>query len=138
VASLTAIREGLAANLAGIEGLNESAYLHANPTPPAAEVQPSEIVYDGAFSRGMDTWQLVVRVFVGVTSDRGAQARLDRMLESTGDDSVKAALESDCSLGGACDDLRVTGCSGYRIFSRDGMPPVLGAEWQVQVIATGD
>lgn len=137
-ADLGAIREGLAANLATIPGLAESAYLLSNPTPPAAEVQPSEIEYHQAFQNGSELWRLVVRVFVGNTSDKGAQIRLDRMLASSGDYSVKAAIEADKTLGGACDALKVTGCSGYRVFSRDGAPGVLGAEWQVEVYATGD
>jgi hypothetical protein len=137
MASLTDLREGLAANLASIPGLAESAYLLSNPTPPAAEVQPGEIDYLGAFQRGMDTWNFVVRVFVGATTDKGAQKRLDQMLESSGRYSVKAALEQDCQLDGACDDLVITGCSGYRIYSREGGAGVLGAEWQVQVIAPG-
>lgn len=136
--SLTDIREGLAANLATISGLQQSAYLLSNPTPPAAEVQPDEVEYDRSFQRGTDRWQLIVRCFVGATSDVGAQKRLDRMLASSGADSVKQALESDRTLGGAADDVRVVRCTGYRIFARDGGASVLGAEWTVQVLAQGD
>lgn len=138
MASLTDIREALAANLASITGLQQSAYLLSNPTPPAAEVQPSEIDYDAAFQRGMDEWTLIVRVFVGVSSDIGAQKRLDGMIASSGASSIKAAVESDRTLGGAVDDLRVTRCTGYRVFAREGGAGVLGAEWEVQVIARGD
>ena len=38
MATLTEIREGLAANLSGVTGLAENAYLLSNPIPPAAEI----------------------------------------------------------------------------------------------------
>jgi hypothetical protein len=138
VASLQAIREGLAANMNAIPGLAASPWLLSNPTPPAAEIQPSEIEFDQASDRGFDRHLLIVRVFVAASTDRGAQNRLDQMLAGSGAYSVKAAIEADRQLGGACDDLLVMRCSGYRVFSREGMPSVLGAEWEVQVIAAGD
>ncbi|MBX5461640.1 MAG: hypothetical protein IRZ28_11190 [Steroidobacteraceae bacterium] len=131
------IRTGLAANLAPIPGLQESPWLLSNPTPPAAEIQPDEVDYDQALGRGLDRWRFTVRVFAGFTSDVGAQKLLDLMLAPSGPRSVKAALESDCTLGGKVDDLRVTRCSGYRLYGRDGGPSVLGAEWQVEVLVAG-
>jgi hypothetical protein len=108
---LTEIREGLAANLDTIPFLNESAYLRSNPTPPCAEIQPGEVEYDLAFHRGQDKWTLTVRVMVGVSTDQGAQKRLDKMLSPSGEYSVKEAVEQDSTLGGACDDLRVVLCT---------------------------
>lgn len=130
------IREGLRARLDTITGLQASAYLLSNPTPPCAEIQPGEIEYDRAMARGMDGTQMTVRVYVGNTTDIGSQKRLDRMLAPAGADSVKAAIEADRTLGGVVDDLRVTRCSGYRVYSRAGMPnaTVLGAEWDIEVI----
>lgn len=136
--SLEDIRTGLATNLAGVTGLAESPYLLSNPTPPACEIQPGPIEYDQAFRRGLDRWTLTVRVFVGPSSDIGAQKRLDTMLAPAGTDSIKAALESDRTLGGMVDDLQVTRCEGYRVFVREGAPSVLGAEWTVVVLAEGD
>lgn len=138
MADLTDLREALAANLESIPRLAQSPWLLSNPTPPAAEIQPGDIEYDHAFGRGTDLHRFVVRVFVGNTSDKGAQRMLDRLMAGSGEYSVKAALESDCTLGGACDDLHVKRCSGARIFSREGMAPVLGAEFEVEVIAAGD
>jgi hypothetical protein len=59
--------------------------------------------------------------------------RLDQMLHPTGPLSIKEAIESDTTLGGACSDLRVTTASGYRQYQLPNRGPVLGAEWQVQV-----
>lgn len=137
MASLTAIRDGLASNLDGIADLQVSPYVLSAPTPPAAEIMPAEIDYDVTMARGIDRWKLVVRVFVGFTTDIGAQKRLDKMIASSGTDSVKAKVESDRTLGGAAHDVRVTGCSGYRIFRREGQAPVIGAEWEVEVLAGG-
>src|SRR4051794_6804851 len=103
MASLTEIREALAANLDTLPELQVSPYLLSNPTPPSAEVQPGVTDYDLAGSRGLDRWRFTVRVFVGMTTDIGAQKRLDRMLASSGTESVKQALESDSTLAGAAD-----------------------------------
>jgi hypothetical protein len=137
VASLTDIREALADSLSVIPGLNQSAYLLSNPTPPCAEVQPGETEYDLAMHRGLDRWTLTVRVMVGASTDQGAQRLLDKMIESSGALSVKAAVEADSTLGGACSDCSITRCTGYRLITREGQSPLLGAEWIVEVLATG-
>jgi hypothetical protein len=136
MASMKNMREGLAANLGAIPGMQVSAYMLSNPTPPAAHVLPAEITYDTAMRRGQDVWFFTVQVFVSLTTDIGAQKLLDKMLASSGSDSVKAAVESDRTLGGACDDLRVVSMGGYEIFVL-GERQLLGATWRVEVIATG-
>lgn len=138
MASLTDLREGVAANLASITGLQQSGYMLSNPTPPCAEVEPGPIAYDKAMQRGLDRYQLTVRVYVAFSTDIGAQKRLDEFLESTGATSIKAAIESDRTLAGACDALRVTGCTGYRAFTLPGGRIALGAEWTVEIFARGD
>lgn len=135
MADLSDVREGLAANLGLIEHVQVSAYMLGNPTPPAIEVMPDETEYDKTFRRGMDRWFLKVRAFVGKPSDIGSQKRLDRMIATSGANSVKAAIETDCTLGGVVDDLRVVKCSGYRTYGQT--PGVLGAEWLVEVWAEG-
>ena len=135
--TLEDIREGLAANLAGIPGLQQSGYLLSNPTPPFAEIYPDWIAYDLAMGRGLDRWNLVVRVGVSLVTDVGAQKRLDKFIASAGATSIKAAIESDKTLDGLVDNVRVTRCDAYRVFERQGSSAVLGAEWQVEVLATG-
>lgn len=130
--TLAAIRAGLAANLAAIPDIQVSAYALANPTPPCVEIVPSSIEYDLALSRGWDRVMVTVRVFVGMTSDIGAQKLLDTFLAGSGALSVKAAVESDVTLGGACDDVRVQTSSGYRVYGAEGR--LLGAEWEVEVL----
>lgn len=125
------IRLGLAANLGVLPDLQVSPYVLSSPSPPSAEIVPASINYDQSFQRGGDQWTFTVRVFIGSAADRGAQVRLDQMLASEGPLSVKEALESDCTLKGAVNDLRVTTCTGYRQYGDAN--PVLGCEWEVVV-----
>lgn len=137
MASLTAIREALAANLDTIPHVQVSAYLLSRPNPPCLVVQPASTTYDLAGQRGMDSWRLTVRAYVGAVSDRGAQKRLDRLLAGSGPESVKQAIESDAQLGGAAMDLHVKRLDAYRLYDLGGQP-LLGAEWEVEVLASGD
>lgn len=142
---LTDIRAGLAANLAAITDLQFApggqAYMLASPSGPAAHIYPGggagPIEYDQAMQRGMDRVPFTVQVMVPLTSDIGAQADLDAYIEPSGSRSVKEALESDRTLGGAADGLRVVSCTGYQQFAFEGRPTLLGAEWHVDVYATG-
>lgn len=127
------IRAGLAANLATITNTQVTAYILANPMPPAIMVAPGETQYDQAFNRGHDLWTFTVQVLVGAAADQGAQATLDAYLAPSGSGSIKTAIESDQTLGGKVLNLQVTQCSGYRLYGDN--PPVLGAEWTVQIRA---
>jgi hypothetical protein len=135
--TLTQIREGIAANLAVLDGCQVSAYMLSNPTPPTIHVYPAEIDYDLAMGRGLDKWTFTVQAFVALSTDIGAQVKLDAFLAPSGSQSVKAAIEADGTLGGIVADTTVVSCTGYRVYARDGGGPVLGAEWQVDVLASG-
>jgi hypothetical protein len=141
MATLTEIREALAVNLDVLTDVQVSAYMLASPTPPSAHLYPGggagEIEYDLAMGRGLDRWPFTVQVFVGAAADVGAQKRLDVFLAPSGAQSVKAAIESDKTLGGLVQDVRVVSCDGYRAYTFDGRAAVLGAEWHVEVLATG-
>lgn len=128
------LREALAGSLASLPGVQENAYVLGNPTPPAVEVEPGLIEYDLAMHRGLDKWRFVVRLFIATTTDIGVQKRLDEFMDPTGASSVKALLEADRTLGGACDFVQVLSCSGYRTYAAGRSGSIsLGAEWTVQV-----
>lgn len=138
-----ALRAALADNLRALSGLQVSEYQLSNPTPPSAMVEVGPIEYDRANARGTDVWTFVVTLIVSLNSDIGAQKNLDRFLAPSGDQSVKQAIEADCTLDGNADDLRVTNCTGQRIYSLDTTggtqrASYLGAEWTVEVWAPGD
>jgi hypothetical protein len=109
----------------------------ANPTPPAIHVFPADVLYDLAMVRGLDKWTFTVQGFVGFTTDIGAQVTLDLWLAPSGSGSVKVALEVDATLGGLVADTTVVDCSGYKVYVTEGRTPVLGAEWTVEILATG-
>ena len=111
--TLAAIRQGIAANLSTISGLPTSWFVPDNPSPPIAIVVPERVDYDVSFARGSDTFYLNVLIIGGRINERTAQSSLDAFLDSTGTSSVKTAIESDKTLGGAAHSLRVADWSGY-------------------------
>jgi hypothetical protein len=142
-ATVAQIREGIAANLAALtqvyDGLTVSAYLQATPVPPLLHVFPEKVEYDKAMGRGLDEWQFAVHGFFGLTSERDAQTNLDLMLAPAGTWSVKAAVESDDTLGGLLGSgcVSVTEATGYQLYELEGRGTVLGCIWTVSVMATG-
>lgn len=139
MAALADIRAAIAANLTtSLEDIQISPYMLANPTPPGGHVFPAEVLYDQAMGRGLDEWHLTVQLFVALATDIGAQERLDAYLAASGSQSVKAAIESDRTLGGAASDVRVESSSGYHTYLKPDGVGVLGAEWTVRVLAPGN
>lgn len=137
MATLEEIREGLKANLQALQDVQVSAYMLAQPTPPSICVFPGPIDYDLAMARGVDKWVLKIRAFAGLTSEEGAQIVLDRFLAPSGATSVKQAAESDKTLGGVVASVHVVSCSGYGTYQFEGRPTLIGAEWSVEILATG-
>jgi hypothetical protein len=137
MADLTAIRVGIATNVSSISDLNVSPSRLSNPQLPCVVVFAGPTEYDKAFGRGLDTLVFMVRVAVPATTDTGAVVSLDPYLAGSGPRSIKEAIESDKTLGGACSDLRVTGHKGEQPYNVEGQPPALGAEFRVEVTAHG-
>lgn len=130
--SVTTLRAGLATNLATISGLRTAATVPDDPKPPIAIVAPVNIVYDTSFARGADTYEFSILVLVGRVDERTAQNLLDSYCTPTG--GIKAAVESDKTLGGAAMSLRVTEMRNYQSLAV-GEATYLAAEFVVQVIA---
>lgn len=101
------IRDGLATNLATINGLRTASELIDNPSPPIALVAIDSVEYDQAYQNGLTLYNFTISVIVGRVAERTAQRKLDLYMAPTGDQSVKAGVESDRTLSGACQDLRV-------------------------------
>lgn len=142
MADLADIRVGLAANLAAIQAAEDctvSAYMLDNPSPPVLMVVgPDTIEYDLALHRGLDHWTIVIQGFTGIPSDQGRQERLDRWLAPFGATSVKAAVESDTTLGGIVAGVRVTDVEAYRDYAfQNGTRILFGATWHVDVFNPG-
>lgn len=104
--SITDIRDGIATNLATISGLRTSAELPDQPNPPIAVVQLNNVTYDQAFQNGLVLYNFTITVIVGKVAERLAQQRLNAYA-STGAGGVKAALQSDKTLGGHAFDVKL-------------------------------
>jgi hypothetical protein len=137
---LAAIRQGIAANLAalnGTAGVQVSAYVLAEPTPPTVQVLPAPITYDVTMARGVDEYTLTVQALAPLAADAvHAQHLLDELIDEP--NSIKSLIEADRTLGGVAHHLRVTDCSGYQVVSLEGRGPTLFCEWTVVVLATGN
>src|SRR4051812_21685672 len=124
-ATMQEIRQALADAIQGaIPGLQASANVLNNPTPPAAHVMRGDIDYDLAMQGGLHDLHMRVQAFVALASDIGAQVLLDDYLSPDGANSMKAAIEADTSLGGLIQDLHVTKASGQQTYVREQGGPV--------------
>jgi hypothetical protein len=139
---LSAIRNGLAANLAPIAvadtTVTVSAYVISDPKPPVIWIRPTAdtlISYHAAMQNGVERWLLTIEAFAGALADLAAQQRLDAFVSSAGSVSVKAAAESDRTLGGACQTLQVLECHNYAEYSRPDGGTLLSAIWDVEILA---
>ena len=104
--SISQIRTRLATNLATISGLRTAAEIPDLPNPPVAVVSLNSVTYDGAYAKGLTTYNFSITVIVGRVAEREAQRKLDAYI-STGASSIKSAVESDKTLGGYAYDCRV-------------------------------
>ena len=133
-ATFRQIREGLVANLASL-GIQSTGYMLAAPTAPSIEVFPGETSYDMAMGRGLDEVTVIVRVTVTISLDQAAQIKLDEYLAPSGTNSVKTLVETDKSLGGKVQNLRVTEASGYQVTATKDGGVALSCDWTVVIIA---
>ena len=89
------------------------------------------VLYD---RRGTDKLTFVVQAIVGTIDSVGSQRLLSTYVQASGSQSVKAAIESDRTLGGIADDLRVTGYLGDAAILSNGVEYLTG-QWTVEVLA---
>jgi hypothetical protein len=135
MAEVSQLRTGIATNLATITGLRTAATVPDLINPPIAVVMPMSIEYDLAFARhGGDEYEFSVMVIVGRVDERMAQNKLDAYCSGTGTQSIKAAIESNKTLGGQAFDCRVTSLRNYNQVSVADVT-YLAAEFVVQVYA---
>jgi hypothetical protein len=133
MASITDIRAGLATNLATISGLRTAAEMPDNPNPPVGIVSLDSVDYDQAYGKGLVTYNFTITVVVGRSAERTAQRLLDSYI-STGEKSVKNAIELDKSLGGKAYDCRVTSLNSIGSIQLNDTT-YLAADFSVAVIA---
>lgn len=106
-ATISGVGTGLKNALATITGLRSYDYQPEQLNPPFAFVQLNNISYHGAFQGGSLEMEWNVSVVVGRWLDRTANDKLDTYAAYSGASSIRAAIEADKTLGGACDSLVV-------------------------------
>lgn len=111
--SITQIRTELASNIGSISGIRTYADIPDNPAMPAAVVTLANVSYDQSFQRGLVEYNFIVTVIFGRIATASAQRNLDALI-STGDRSLKAAVEADKTLDGNAYDTRVTEMSNVQ------------------------
>lgn len=101
------VRDALGTNLQTITGLRIYDTIPDVVVPPCAVVGQLDFTFDIDNARGLDQASTDIFVIVQRFSERTGQAKLDALLAGTGPGSIKTALESDRSLGGLVNTLRV-------------------------------
>lgn len=135
MADIAAIQTAIATALGTISGLRTQTEERDSATPPTAIIGlPSSVTYDFAFGRGADTYTFDIRVVTGRAAERAAQVLLAGYVSGTGSSSIKAALESDPTLGGVIDSCRVQSANGIGIY-QFGEIEYLGVNVTLEVIA---
>lgn len=104
---INGVRDALKANLQTITNLRVYDLIPDIVTPPCAVVGQLDFTFDIDNQRGLDQASVDVYVIVQRISERSGQDKLDNFLAGSGNGSIKTALESDRTLGGLVDTLRV-------------------------------
>jgi hypothetical protein len=104
---INGVRDALKANLQTITRLRVYDTIPDIVTPPCAVVGQLDFTFDIDNARGLDQASVDVYVIVQRISERTGQDKLDNFLAGSGNGSIKTAIESDRTLGGLVDTLRV-------------------------------
>ena len=135
MASLSSIRSGIATNLGNISSLTVFGFVPDSIEPPTAVVGVVDnIEYDTSMARGADTYTIPVFLYVSRVDAQDAQDTLDAFLASSGSSSVKTQIESDSTLGGQAQSVRVVEADNYGVYTINNID-YLGCEFTVEVIA---
>lgn len=139
MASLADIRTGLRANLVAAGYADVNLYVQTSPALPCFEIDldPEGVDYDLAMKRGLHRLPMVVRAVHAQGLDLSTQTTLDGYIDGALATDVKTALETDRTLAGAAQDLRVTKVTPRRYKSETTGDLLVCLEWSVDVWATG-
>ena len=107
ITNVNGVRDALKSNLQTITGLRVYDLIPDVVVPPCAVVGQLDFTFDIDNARGLDQASVDIYVIVQRISERTGQDKLDNFLAGSGNGSIKTAIESDRSLGGLVDTLRV-------------------------------
>ena len=135
MANLSSIRSGIATNLENISSLTVFGFVPDSIEPPTAVVGVvATLEYDSTMARGADTYNIPVFLYVSRIDAQDSQDTLDAFLASSGSSSVKAQVESDITLGGQAQSVRVVEADNYGVYTINNID-YLGVEFMIEVIA---
>lgn len=135
MANLKDIRDGIGTNLETITALSVYKYVPDMIEPPTAVVGVMSVVqYDQSMGRGADKYEIPVFVYCSRVDAQDSQETLDGFLNSSGALSIKQAVESDVTLSGSAQSVRVTEAGEYGVYNANAID-YLGVEFTVEVIA---
>ncbi|MFP3908100.1 MAG: hypothetical protein ACLFWR_13810 [Acidimicrobiales bacterium] len=137
MASLKAVRNAIEDALDSIDGLRIVDGAQINPPAAVVTLGNRGVNYHQTAQDGLAEWELRILVYVGTAYTRTARDLLDDYLDTTGDRSVKQAVEADSSLGGLVDDLIVSSARQDDFVFQEGNTVLqyLGAEFFVTIQA---
>lgn len=131
---LAAVMDDLGAGLGAIPRLRVFPYWATSITPPAAVIGwPDPLDYDSTMARGADRLSLPLMVMVGAVDSRTSRDRVAAFANGTGEQSIKAALESHEPT--AYDVCRVARCE-FGVITVAGTE-YLAATFTVDILAQG-
>lgn len=117
-ATVVQVLDGLVTRLRTIDGLRAYDRPADIVAPPTAYVLLENVDYQNAFALGDPQMTFTITAVVARTSDRAAYERLSEYLAPTGARSIRAAVESDRTLGGVCQTLIVQRADNVRMVSQ--------------------
>lgn len=134
MASLSSIRSGLSTRLATISGMSVFSFVPDSIEPPTAVVGVmSSVDYDSTMSRGSDSYEIPLYLYVSRVDAELSQDSLDEFLAGSGSSSIKQAIEGDSTLGGVVSSARVVEASNYGVYTINSID-YLGVEFSVEII----
>lgn len=104
---ISGVRKALKTNLQTIPTLRIYDVIPDVVVPPCAVVGQLDFTFDVDNARGLDQASVDIFVIVQRFSEQAGQDKLDLLLAGTGTKSIKTALETDRTLGGLVNTLRV-------------------------------
>jgi hypothetical protein len=104
---ISKVRDQIGKNIEKISGIRIYDTIPDVIVPPCAIVGQLDFTFDIDNARGLDQASVDIYVIVQRISERAGQDKLDELLSGTGSKSIKTALESDRTLGGLVNTLRV-------------------------------
>ena len=129
--AISDLRAGLVTNLQTIPDIRVYATLPDVVNPPSALITLDRVEYQQQNNNAMSIYTFKVTIVLGRVSERVAQENMDVLVAPTG---VKAAIESDRTLGGNAYEVNIQEMSSYGAVSINGID-YLSAEFSVLVYA---